>query len=162
MGKKLLLAALVILIGIQFIRPEPNEGRSTPFDIKHAYSVPEPVARVLQVACNDCHSNKTQYPWYAKVQPVAWWLDGHIQEGKEHLNFSEFTRDRLAVQNHKFEEIIEMVEEGEMPLHSYTYLGLHKEANLSEAEKELLIRWAKDQMEGLAQKYPADSLILRR
>jgi len=114
------------------------------------------------VACNDCHSNKTNYPWYSQIQPVAWWLNDHVTEGKEHLNFSNFTQLPIAVQNHKFEEVIEVIDENEMPLESYTYLGLHPEAKLTEDQKTALKTWAREQMDLLKQTYPADSLVMKR
>jgi hypothetical protein len=97
---------------------------------------------------------------YANVQPVAWWLDSHVTDGKKHLNFSEFTNRPIAIQNHKWEEIIEMLEKKEMPLESYTYLGLHSEADLTDDQREAVINWAKSQMEYLKANYPADSLVM--
>lgn len=158
MFKKVLIGLLVLLLVIQFIRPEPNVSDNRTYDISTAYQVPGEVHQVLQVACNDCHSNKTEYPWYSRIQPVAWWLDDHITDGKRHLNFSEFTNLPIAIQNHKFEEVVEMVEEHEMPLPSYTYFGLHSGANLDEAQRELVMDWARQQMDLLKRTYPADSL----
>ncbi|WP_373397137.1 heme-binding domain-containing protein [Algoriphagus halophilus] len=104
----------------------------------------------------------TTYPWYSNLQPIGLWLNGHVNDGKRHLNFSEFINRPLAYQNHKLEETIEMVEENEMPLPSYTYLGLHPEAKMTSEEREILIDWAKDQMAMLKATYPADSLVRRR
>jgi len=158
MLKKFLFGLGVIVIIIQFFRPEKNVTNDLTYDISTAYVVPDQVNQILKVACNDCHSNKTEYPWYANVQPVAWWLNDHIKDGKSHLNFSEFTNKPIAIQNHKWEEAIEMVEEKEMPLESYTYLGLHPDANLTSKQREVIINWAKDQMAYLKANYPADSL----
>lgn len=80
---------------------------------------------------------------------------------KKDLNLSSFTKLPLRVQNHKFEEIIEMIEKKEMPLESYTYFGLHPEANLTEKERKTLVNWAKDQMDRLAATHPADSLKMK-
>jgi hypothetical protein len=158
--KPVLLGLAAILLLAQFIRPEKNQSNEHPYDISQKYAVPEPVQAILKVACNDCHSNYTVYPWYAELQPVAAWLAQHVNEGKEHLNFSTFTSPRVAVQNHKFEEIIEMVNEGEMPLASYTWI--HRDAILSEEQKRLLVDWAQANMDSLKAQYPADSLVLRR
>jgi hypothetical protein len=160
MIKKILVVLLVILVGIQFIRPDKNISADSKHEISRAYTVPEEVHQIMRVACNDCHTNNTQYPWYSRVQPVAWWLDHHITDGKGHLNFSEFTNLPIAVQNHKFEEVIEMVEEDEMPLPSYTYFGLHSGANLDEGQKKKLIDWAQAQMDMLEASYPPDSLVM--
>lgn len=162
MLKKILLILVVLFVVIQFFRPEKNDTNDLTYAISTKYEVPDEVNKILKVSCYDCHSNKTEYPWYANVQPVAWWLDGHVKDGKRHLNFSEFTNRPIAIQNHKWEETIEMVEKKEMPLESYTYMGLHSEANLTDQQREAVINWAKSQMEYLKTKYPADSLIMKR
>jgi hypothetical protein len=162
MKSKILMGLVAVLVIIQFIRPEKNLSGNEEFGISTKYQVPAEVATIMKGACNDCHTNKTEYPWYANIQPVAWWLNDHVTDGKRHLNLSEFTKRPIAVQNHKLEEIAEQVEKNEMPLASYTYLGMHPEAKLSEAQKKTLIDWAKAQMDTLKANYPADSLVLRR
>lgn len=162
MKKKILIALVVILVVIQFFRPEKNLSGENRNDISTRYAMSDSVKTILAVACNDCHSNKTEYPWYSNVQPVAWWLNGHIEDGKRHLNFSDFTSSSIARQNHKFEETIEVLEENEMPLSSYTWLGLHSQANLTDEQKKTLMHWARTQMDTLKSQYPPDSLILKR
>jgi hypothetical protein len=160
MLKKILIALVILLVVIQFFRPDKNDSNDQTYAISTKYEVSDHVNQILKVSCFDCHSNKTEYPWYANVQPVAWWLNGHINDGKRHLNFSEFTKRPIAIQNHKLEETIEMVEEKEMPLESYTYLGLHSEANLTDDQREAIIDWANNQMAILKANYPADSLVM--
>lgn len=162
MKKKILYSLVGLFVLIQFIRPTRNSSDDRTYDISTKYEVPVEVGSILSVACLDCHSNKTTYPWYAEVQPVGWFLNMHVTDGKGDLNFSAFTQLPLAVQNHKFEEVIEMVKEGEMPLASYTYLGLHAEANLTSEQRQLIVDWAASQMDLLKAQYPADSLVLRR
>ena len=162
MIKKILIGLLVVFVAIQFIRPEKNVSNDETFGIATKYDVPAEINEILTISCNDCHSNLTRYPWYANVQPVAWWLDHHVTDGKKHLNFSEFTKMPIAFQNHKLEETIEMVEELEMPLPSYTYLGLHSEAKLTDDQRKMIIDWANAQMDTLKANYPADSLVMPR
>lgn len=162
MKKKILIALVVIFVVIQFFRPEKNISGESTNDISTKYAMSDSVKAILAVACNDCHSNRTEYPWYSNIQPIAWWMNGHIQHGKQHLNFSDFTSSKISRQNHKFEETIEVLEEGEMPLASYTWLGLHSKANLTDAEKNTLMRWARTQMDTLKAQYPPDSLVLKR
>jgi hypothetical protein len=83
-----------------------------------------------------------------------------VKEGKKELNFSDFTNRKVAIQNHKFEEIIEMVKEGEMPLDSYTWT--HKDAKLSPEQRTTITTWAQAMMDTLSAHYPVDSLVLRR
>lgn len=162
MLKKILISLLAILVIIQFFRPAKNTGSDTANAITTKYPVPENIRVILDKACNDCHSNNTRYPWYSNVQPIAWWMADHVNDGKRELNFSEFTKRKLAVQNHKLEEIIETVKEHEMPLPSYTWLGMHPEANLSDDERLAISDWAAAQMDTLKNRWPADSLIMKR
>lgn len=158
--KRVLAGLLIILLLLQFYRPAKNISNDQTNHVSTKYPVPEGVESILKVACYDCHSNQTRYPWYAEVQPVASWLANHVEEGKRELNFSTFTKRRAAVQNHKFEEVIEMVKEGEMPLGSYTWV--HRDAVLSLQQKQTLTDWAQANMDSLKVWYPADSLVLRR
>ena len=151
----ILLAALVI---IQFIHPKKNKAEGPqPNYIGNTFIVPLDVKKILDKACNDCHSNNSNYPWYANFQPIHWWLEKHIKDGKKELNFDEYTNRNLRYQYHKMEETIEMVKEGEMPLNSYTWT--HKDAKLTENEKNKLIGWAESVMDNMKTKYPIDSLV---
>ncbi|MFN0213716.1 MAG: heme-binding domain-containing protein [Saprospiraceae bacterium] len=158
--RPLLYGLLAILILAQLYRPARNLSNNQTNHVSTSYPVPSEVEAILQPACYDCHSNLTRYPWYANVQPVASWLAGHTNGGKRQLNFSEFTNRRLAVQNHKFEEIVEMLKEERMPLQSYTWA--HHDAKLSEQQRQTLVAWAQSNMDSLVARYPADSLVLRR
>lgn len=99
------------------------------------------VATILKNACYDCHSNQPTYPWYTSVAPVSWWIKNHINEGSKHLNFSIWQTYTVKRKDHKLEECVEMIEEGEMPMNSYTWM--HPEAKLTDAQKQLLIDWFK-------------------
>ena len=156
--KKVLIVLLVLFIIIQFFRPEKNvQTTISSNDIVAHMAVPVNVQNILYKACYDCHSNNTTYPWYAEVQPAAWWLDDHIKEGKKELNFNEFASFRLRRQFHKLEEITEVVKSKEMPLESYTVI--HSDADLTQEERETLISWAGATMETMRAKYPMDSLM---
>lgn len=160
MIKKILLLLLVAFIVLQAFRPAKNNSGDTSKDISHSYPVPDSVTAIFKKACNDCHTNNTNYPWYAEVQPVGWWLNDHVTDGKKHFNLNEFSGYRIAKQYHKLEECIEQVKEGEMPLESYTVI--HKEARLSEAEKQTLVAWCESIRDSMKLKYPADSLVIKR
>ena len=109
-------------------------------DITHAVQVPDSVMRVLKVSCYDCHSNHTNYPWYSKITPVNWWLNNHINNGKRALNFTTFTMNTFKKKAHRMDDVAETIEKHEMPLNSY--LWIHKNAILTEQQKQLLINWA--------------------
>jgi hypothetical protein len=151
MKKKIILTILAILVIIQFIRPSKNKSTATSInDISRHYVVPVEVDGILKRSCNDCHTNNTTYPWYTNIQPVGWWMQNHVKEGKSHLNFSEFASYAPKRQHHKLEEVIEMVKEGEMPLNSY--LWVHGNAKLSDQDQSTLLNWADRLMKEIALK----------
>jgi hypothetical protein len=159
--KAIILVAMVILIVIQFFHPSRNvSNKQSPSDIAAVYGVPSNVETILKKACNDCHSNNTRYPWYANIQPVAWWLKNHIREGKRELNFNEFGSYRISKQYHKLESMIHEVKEGDMPLGSYTII--HTDARLTDDEKKTLNEWAQSIRDTIKLKYPADSLVRKK
>lgn len=158
--RKVLLVLLVIFVILQAFRPAKNKNGDTSGSIAHTYPVPPDVQQILAKACNDCHSNNTRYPWYAEVQPVGWWLANHVKDGKRHLNFDEFTSGPIARRYKKLDECIEQVKNGDMPLPSYTII--HKDAILTDAEKQALYAWCNGIRDSIRTHYPADSLVLKR
>ncbi|WP_109438263.1 heme-binding domain-containing protein [Aquimarina sp. AU119] len=133
------LLALLALVIMQFIRPDKNESDyATAVAFFEKETQPnEEVKSILRNNCYDCHSNHTKYPWYAEIAPVSYWLSDHIDEGKEHFDVSGWEQYSNKKKDHKLEELVEEVEEGEMPLSSYTWLH----GNINDQEKEILINW---------------------
>jgi hypothetical protein len=158
--RKILLGLLILFVAIQFVRPEKNKSGDTTKDISTIFPVPENVKTILQRSCTDCHSNKTAYPWYAEIQPVDWWLNDHIEEGKRELNLDAFANYPAAVQKKKMEECMDQIKDDEMPLGSYTFI--HTNAVLSEADKKTINDWCSATIDSLKAKYPPDSLVLKK
>lgn len=138
------LAFLAAFAAIQFARPARNLGEAEgPDSIVRHHEVPANVHKILQRSCYDCHSNRTTYPWYAEVQPVRWWLDSHVSEGKRRLNLSEFARYDANEQAQKLDEIVDTVAIAKsMPLPSYTWV--HRDAILTQAEITAVADWAEE------------------
>jgi cbb3-type cytochrome oxidase cytochrome c subunit len=140
--KKIGIAFIVLFIVIQVFRINKTitpVNEQTDF-MAVTQTNPE-VATILKNACYDCHSNQPTYPWYTSIAPVSWWIKNHINEGSKHLNFSIWQTYTVKRKDHKLEECVEMIEEGEMPMNSYTWM--HQEAKLTDAQKQLLIDWFK-------------------
>ncbi len=147
--KKILLAILIVVVGIQFIQPARNEsGQVLPTDIEKRYSVPHDITVILKNACYDCHSNNTRYPWYVNTQPMAWIMSRHIKDGKEKLNFSEFGSYPTRRQASKLKGIANSIKDDMMPLTSYKLM--HNTAKLSQADKTLIIDWMQKQADSLS------------
>lgn len=147
--KKILLGLLVVLIFIQFWHPVRNKsGRVMPDDITKTIAMPGEVQGILKKSCYNCHSNQTDYPWYTFVQPLHWYLNNHIQEGKAALNFNEFSAYSSRRQLNKLRAIESSIKDATMPLPSYTFI--HRHAVLSEEEKALLLSWLQKTEEQLS------------
>ena len=125
-------------IVIQFFPTTLNERDTVPqSDFMVENQVPATIKNRLQVSCYDCHSNNTDYPWYSKIQPSAWYLEDHIQEGKDELNFNEWATYSDRRKNSKLRSIISQIEEDKMPLDSY--ILIHRDAILSDEDKTLIV-----------------------
>ena len=139
--KKILLFLLVVFVIAQFFGPEKNEGDLTSIDSFYTETnTPENVKLILKESCNDCHSDVTRYPWYNNITPVNYWMAEHVNDGKKHFNISKWNDYSTKKKDHKLEELVEMVEEKEMPLPSYTWT--HTEAKLTDAQIKNLLEWA--------------------
>lgn len=147
MFKKIGLGLLIILVIAQFFQPPHNKNSATSTnDITHIVPVPDSVMQLLKMACYDCHSNNTKYPWYSHITPVNWWLNNHINEGKRSLNFSAFTGSYRRKMR-KLEETAELTEKHEMPISSY--LWIHKDARLNDEQRKSIIDWANNSRQQL-------------
>lgn len=137
MLKKIVLFFFGLLVlgfaAAQLVRPDmTNPPVEAAMLVDSNTSIPADVKPIFKKACADCHTNETRYPWYSKITPVNWWLQDHIDEGREHMN--------LSLSMDEVDDVCEQVESGEMPLPSYTW-G-HPEAVLTAGEKQILCSWA--------------------
>lgn len=146
--KIIVLVLLVTFVGIQFVPTVHNQSERTPkADFMLVNDVPKDVKNKLQISCYDCHSNNTQYPWYSKIQPGAWFMENHIKNGKEELNFNEWDTYSNRRKKSKLKSIINQIKDDEMPLSSYTLI--HRDAKLSENEKKEMIQFMKQLRDSL-------------
>ena len=147
-AKIIALIILVIFVGIQFVPIERNQSDIVPkTDFMLVNNPPKNIGKLLQVSCYDCHSNNTEYPWYNKLQPIAWLLENHIADGKDELNFSSWDEYSNRRKNSKLKSIISQVEDDEMPLYSYTLF--HGDAKFSVKDKKAFTNWIKQLKDSL-------------
>jgi len=131
-----IIATIIILFGvIQFI-PYGKEHKNPKILSEPQWDSPK-TKELFDRACKDCHSNYTKYPSYSSIAPISWLIQHDIDEGREHFNISMIGHQK----RNKFKDAPEEVEENEMP--PLPYLLMHKEARLSDKEKELLIEGLK-------------------
>ena len=133
---------MVGFILIQFFPIDKNNPAPTPkMDFLQIKNTPENTANLIRNACYDCHSNESKYPWYSNVQPIGWFLENHIKEGRKELNFSTFATYDKKRQAHKLFEAAEMIEKKEMPLESFVIA--HPEAKLTTEERKQMMDYFK-------------------
>ena len=147
--KAVAVLLLLLFAGVQFVRPDRLNPPATAGQSleEHASVTPE-VAGVLQRSCMDCHSNRTDWPWYSKVAPASWFVIDHVNHGRRHLNFSRWGEyDRRRAEN-LLNEICKTAQGGSMPLDSYTLV--HRGARLAPSDVQTLCEWAGGERRRLA------------
>ncbi len=146
--KGTVLTFALVFILIQFFRIDKTRPPIVDTEtLEAAVNVPPDIALILGRSCNDCHSHKTIYPWYANIQPAGWFLKDHIEHGSEHLNFSVLNTYSADKKAKKLDEVCEEVKSERMPLPSY--LWIHRDAVLSENERRALCDWAETERKKL-------------
>lgn len=141
--KRIALVLVAIFLVAQFFQiDKTNPDYDASKDFITMVNAPDDIAQMLKVTCYDCHSYETKYPWYTYVTPVNWWIKDHIEEGREHLNFSTWGDLEPRRAAHKMEECYEETEEKHMPLNSYTWA--HAEARLTSEQRAQLVDWFKE------------------
>ena len=137
----LLVIVVCALVIVQFIRPAKTNPVIDPSQtVESRLQVTPEAAAILDRSCNDCHSNKTRWPWYSNVAPVSWFVIDHVNEGRENLNFSEWGRYTQRDNEGLLRQICREVKSGAMPLSSYT--PMHPGSELSTQDRQVLCAWA--------------------
>ena len=137
--KKIVLILLVILIGIQFIRPDKNIPEPSIDLISKEMNMPEEIEEIVLNSCADCHSDQTAYPWYAEIAPLSWYIASHVNDGKKHLNFTQWANYNKNQKSHIVNDLEDELTKHKMPLKSY--LILHKNATLTELQYQQFLSY---------------------
>ncbi|MDX5337947.1 MAG: heme-binding domain-containing protein [Cyclobacteriaceae bacterium] len=153
--KYLLGGGAILLLVIQLVPNElPEVIDENPNDLIGSGIVSDEVASMLQKSCYDCHSNTTRYPWYSYVAPASWLVAKDIREGREEVNFSDWTTYEMTDQLMILDDIYSEVEEEHMPLPIYTIL--HSEAKLTPEQRQKIMEWAETTMDIIAEEVDSD------
>ncbi len=148
MLKKTLFGLLALFIIIQFIPNElPKVTLDNENDLLKNNNFPKEIQHLLKTSCYDCHSNETIYPWYSYVAPISFLVKRDTKEGRKELNFSNWKKLNKKKKAKHLTDIIEEIEEGEMPFPPY--LITHSDARMSDESKQKIMDWADSYAESL-------------
>jgi len=148
--KMVLGAVSLVFVGMQFFNPSLKNPPVVPgHDLMATNPPPAEVSALLHQACYDCHSQETRWPWYAHVAPVSWWITDHLKEGREKMNFSEWSHGDAYRTRKRLNRIADAVQDKSMPLPSYTWLGMHPDARLTEEQRGRILKWAEQEAQRL-------------
>jgi hypothetical protein len=137
----LVIVLAAAFLTIQFVRPARTNPPVDPAKaIEANLQVSPQVTAIFARSCNDCHSNKTVWPWYTNVAPVSWFLVSHVNEGRGMMNLSEWGGYDMNKQSHRLRDMCEQVQDGAMPLSTYT--PLHPGSKLSADDVKTICDWA--------------------
>jgi len=141
----LVSAGVLLLAGaaLSLVHPWGNLRLDSPKGaaILEGASAPNEIRELLARKCNDCHSNRTQWPLYASVAPASWLVEHDVHSGREHLNLSRWEEYGIDSRIDLLSKIGSQVRDGKMPLRQYVLL--HPEARLSDSERKLIQNWIK-------------------
>lgn len=144
MLKKILLLVFIVFAVMQFIQIDVSipEDAASKTDFLTKYEAPADISKLVKEGCYDCHSYETKYKWYMHIAPISWLTKGHVEDGRKHLNFSDWDAYDFRKKVHKLEECYEEVEEFKMPIQGY--ITMHEEADFTAEERAKLVAWFKE------------------
>jgi len=140
----LFFAAGFVALTLPFTHPfgnvkEQRSPASLPGDAK--------VVALLERACQNCHSEKTQWPAYSYFPVASWAIEKDVAEGRAHLNFSHWNDNSAEDKRYLLARIGAMVRNRQMPLPRYVML--HTEARFTDAEIQIIYDWTKTERRAL-------------
>jgi hypothetical protein len=136
---KWILGALVIVLALLQLTNPVRTNPPVVHDLAATNPPPAEITALLRAACYDCHSSETKWPLYSRIAPASWLVVSDVNEGREHLDFSDWPDDSTRAAK-KLDRINEVLDYREMPPKKYTLL--HPDARLTEAQRKQLMDWA--------------------
>jgi len=116
-------------------------------------TIDAPIVGIIEKSCQNCHSERTEWPWYSYVAPMSWMIENDVRQGRSHMNLSRWDEFNLEEQQQILSKLSVMIRNRAMPLPRY--LLLHPSARLSDAEIARISQWARSERKRL--KYIASS-----
>ena len=155
MIKRLILLLVVsggfALVG-SLLHPFGNLPSDPQAPLLEGSHVDESTLKVIQRACQNCHSERTEWPWYSRIAPGSWMVEHDVSEARSHFNLSHWSEYPPDERSSILSEMGSAARTGVMPPSRYTLL--HPEARLSSAEREQIYLWTKSERRMLRELSP--------
>src|SRR5690348_11590713 len=147
--KRLVLIVLILAAAIQLYRPAKKNPPEDPAKtLRASTQMPPDVAESIERSCSDCHTNRTVWPKYSYVAPVSWLVTDDVNDGRRHVNFSEWGTYSTERQQRKLGDICAQVKQYDMPLRQYTWM--HKGTTLDQTQRDAICAWTKAEQQRIA------------
>lgn len=134
--------ALAILCGAAW-QPRPASSVPSTRPLLAGATASVPVMNIVERSCQDCHSERTQWPWYAHVKPVATVLLADVEKGRHFLNLSQWENYSRGQKLGFLTAISAATNTGRMPPRGYAFF--HPQSKLTDNERVVLRNWAKEE-----------------
>lgn len=129
-----ILGIMFLVVSLRLASPEiPNPPVTAEF------TGPDSITMIFKRACYDCHSNETRLAWYDRFAPISWKVAADVSQARDRFNLSHWDSLSTAEQQTTLWYMVNMIEQGRMPLKEYT--ALHPEAVVSKKEIAMLKRY---------------------
>jgi hypothetical protein len=145
--------AVVLAAGSIFVHPFGAVKANSSGPLLAGANVDPAVVHILEKSCQNCHSERTEWPWYSYVAPMSWLIENDVHEGRGHMNLSRWQEYDTQKQHDLLTEMAAVVRNRKMPLPRYTLL--HPGAKPSPAEFDRIYQWARTERRRLTASAPA-------
>jgi Haem-binding domain len=114
--------------------------------------VPSAVMGIVSRSCQNCHSEKTEWPVYSLVAPMSWMVEKDVRDARSHMNLSRWNDYDSDQRQQILSELGSLVRNKQMP--PRRYLLLHPEARLSDSDSDQLYQWTRSERKRLKAQRP--------
>jgi hypothetical protein len=140
--------AAALAIASDFVHPFGKVKSSSAAPLLAGADVDPVVMRILEKSCRNCHSERSEWPWYSYVAPMSWLIENDVHQARSHLNLSRWQEYDAPKQHELLAEMAAVVRSRRMPLPRYTLL--HPGSKPSPAEFDRIYQWTRAERRRLA------------
>lgn len=144
MGRFAFTSAVILLVGVAlFGMMAASREHESPRTLVEGVTHDPAVAKILARSCQDCHSDRTRWPWYGRIPPASWLLSNDVAAARSHMDFSRWGQYSLDDKREILTEMAAELRTNQMP--PGRYLFMHPHARLSAGEIALISQWTRNE-----------------